>query len=163
MKHINEQYLRSSVFGFQDALVSTTGVIAGVSAGTLDRNIVLLAGIVTVSVEAISMAIGEYTSQKVAHEHDKTGKYTDNIYIDTLLMGSSYFLGGMVPLFPIVFLQLPTATYYSIGFAMLGLLLLGYIKAKVVGVNPFKSALEIFILGGFATALGIIVGRIFKV
>ena len=48
-KEIHEDYLRSIIFGFQDALVSTTGVIAGVAAGTSVKEIVILAGILTIS------------------------------------------------------------------------------------------------------------------
>jgi hypothetical protein len=43
------------------------------------------------------------------------------------------------------------------------LLALGYVKGKVVGVSPGKSALEVFIIGTVATAIGIIAGKIFEV
>jgi hypothetical protein len=46
MKTPQKEYLQSAMFGFNDALVSTTGVIVGISTGTGDKQIVILAGIV---------------------------------------------------------------------------------------------------------------------
>ncbi len=162
-KSIHEDYLRSIIFGFQDSLVSTTGVIAGVSAGTNDKSLVILASIVTITVESLSMGTGQYLSEKSVHEMDKSGKHTDNLYIGGALMGLSYFLGGLIPLLPILTLELPISATISVISALIGLFVLGFIKAKIVKVNPIKSALEILILGGLATIIGLIVGRIFKV
>lgn len=160
---IHEDYLRSIIFGFQDSLVSTTGVIAGVAAGTNNKELVILAGLVTITVESLSMGAGQYMSEKSVHQLDKTGKHTDNLYVGGMLMATSYFLGGLVPLLPIVLFELSTAATLSIAFALIGLFILGYLKAHIVKVNPFKSALEILILGGLATAIGLIVGKIFKI
>lgn len=162
-KEINEDYFRSIIFGFQDALVSTTGAIVGVAAATNDKNIVVLTGFVVISVEALSMGIGQYQSEKSVHQLDKTGKHTDNLYVGGGLMTLSYFLGGMVPLIPILMLDLPISYYLSVIFALIGLFILGFIKAKVVKVDPWRSAIEILVLGGLATLVGILVGQIFKV
>ena len=161
--NIHEDYLRSIFFGFQDSLVSTTGVIAGVSAGTLNKDLVILAGIVTITVEALSMGAGQYQSEKAVHQMDTTGKHTDSLLAGALLMAGSYFIGGLVPVVPIVLFQLPTSSYISIGAALIGLFILGYLKAHLVKVNPIKSALEVFILGGITTAIGVIVGRLLRV
>lgn len=160
---IHENYLRSTVFGFQDALVSTTGVIVGVAIGTQDKGVVLLAGVATIMVEALSMAAGQYMSEKTVQQMNKTKKHTDNLVIGALIMYGSYFLGGLVPLVPILLLPLPGASYASIIFSLLGLLVLGIIKAKIVKESVARSAIEILILGGAATAVGLIVGFFLKV
>jgi len=136
-KNIHEDYLRSIVFGFQDALVSTTGVIAGVAAGTNDKQLVILASLVAITVESLSMGAGQYMSEKSVHQMDETGKHTDNLYVGATIMG--------------------------LICALVGLFALGYIKAKLVKTNPLKSALEIFVLGGIATLIGLIVGKLFRV
>ena len=163
LKEIHEDYLRSIIFGFQDALVSTTGVIAGVAAGTSVKEIVILAGIVTITVEALSMGAGQYMSEKAVHQLDKTGKHTDNLYMVGGLMFTSYFLGGLVPLVPIFLFSLPLSSFISVGAALIGLFVLGYLKAKIVKENPLKSALEILVLGGIATVICLIVGKLLKV
>lgn len=162
-KNIHEDYVRSIIFGFQDSLVSTTGVIAGVAAGTNDKHLVILAGLVAITVESLSMGAGQFMSEKSVHQMDKTGKHTDNLYIGALFMGLSYFLGGLVPVLPILMFKLPLSATISIFSALTGLFILGFIKAKLVKVNPLKSAFEILLLGGVATAIGLIVGKLFKV
>lgn len=163
IESIHEDYLRSIVFGFQDALVSTTGAIAGVAAGSQDRSLVILVGIVVITVESMSMGIGQYLSEKTVHQHVRSGEHTDNLYIGAGLMTLSYFLGGLVPLAPIILFPLPLSAALSIGFALIGLFILGYIKAHIVNVPAFRSAIEIFILGGIVTIIGVIVGRLLQV
>jgi len=162
-KGLHEDYLRSIIFGFQDALVSTTGVVVGVATGTSDKNIVILAGVVTIVVEALSMGVGQYMSEKSVHQLDKTGRHTDNLFIVGILMFLSYFLGGLIPLAPVITMPIALSSTFSILFALVGLLVLGFVKAKIVKVDPFKSAFEMFLLGGVTTAIGLIVGHILKV
>lgn len=161
-REIHEDYLRSIIFGFQDALVSTTGVIAGVAVGTSDQRLIILAGVVTIAVEALSMGAGQYLSEKSVHQMDKTGKHTDNLYIGGGLMFASYFLGGLVPLTPIIFFAPSISASLSIAFALIGLFVLGFIKAKLVKVNAWHSAFEMLVLGGAATLIGIFVGKMFQ-
>src|SRR3989344_6844024 len=111
---LHEDYLRSIMFGFQDGLVSTTGVVAGIAAGVHDKPIVILASLVAVSVEASSMATGQYSSEKAVHQMDKTGKHTDNLVLGAVLMFFSYFLAGMLPIFPILVFDLNIAIFFSI-------------------------------------------------
>jgi len=55
---------RDFVFGIEDSLVSTTGVLTGIAGATLDPKIIILSGIVVVAVEATSMGAGSYLSTK---------------------------------------------------------------------------------------------------
>jgi predicted membrane protein (TIGR00267 family) len=56
--------IRELVFGLEDSLVSTLGVVVGVAAGTRDPKLVILTGAVLVIVEALSMAAGSFLSTK---------------------------------------------------------------------------------------------------
>jgi predicted membrane protein (TIGR00267 family) len=60
--------MRELVFGLEDSLVSTTGAVAGIAAGTADAKIVILSGVVLVVVEALSMTAGSYLSNKSHRE-----------------------------------------------------------------------------------------------
>ncbi|MFI6786213.1 VIT1/CCC1 transporter family protein [Nonomuraea sp. NPDC050383] len=55
-------WLRPSVFGAMDGLVSNFALIAGVAGGTSDTKVVLLAGGAGLAAGAFSMAGGEYVS-----------------------------------------------------------------------------------------------------
>lgn len=61
-------YIREIVFGFEDALVSTLGVITGVAVGAQSAFVVILTGTVLIFVEALSMGVGSYLSSKSARE-----------------------------------------------------------------------------------------------
>ncbi|HYE59930.1 MAG TPA: VIT1/CCC1 transporter family protein [Candidatus Kapabacteria bacterium] len=56
--------IRELVFGMEDGMVSTLGAITGIAAGSNNHFIVVLAGLVIISVESISMAVGSYLSSK---------------------------------------------------------------------------------------------------
>lgn len=162
MKKVQKEYLQSAMFGFNDALVSTTGVIVGVSTGTSNKDVVILAGVVTILVEALSMGAGQYSSSKSAHQLDKTDSVRTPL-VGGIIMFASYFLAGLVPLIPIFVFPMEYSRNVAIIASLVGLFILGYIKGKVVKVSPIKSAIEILIIGGLATAIGIVVGNIFSV
>ncbi len=56
--------LREAVFGFNDGLVSTIALIAGLSGAVLDHSIVLLASVAEVFAGALSMGLGTYLGNK---------------------------------------------------------------------------------------------------
>lgn len=162
MRNVQKEYLQSAMFGFSDALVSTTGVIVGISTGTQNKQVVILAGVVTILVEALSMGSGQYLSSKSAHQLDKIDSFRVPI-TSGFIMFFAYFLAGLVPLLPIILFPIEYSRDVAIAAALIGLLTLGYAKGKVVKVSPIKSAIEIFIIGGLATIIGIIVGNVFAV
>lgn len=162
MNKISKEYLQSAMFGFNDALVSTTGVIVGISTGTGNKQVVILAGVVTILVEALSMGSGQYLSSKSAHQLDKSESFRTPV-IGGLVMFGAYFLAGLVPLLSIILAPMSYSRYVAIAAALTCLLVLGYVKGKIVGVSPIKSALEVFVIGGIATVVGIVVGNIFAI
>ena len=161
-QHIHEDYLRSGLFGIQDGLVSTTGVVVGISTGVEDKAIIILAAFVAVTVEASSMAAGQYSSEKAVHQMDKTGKHTDSLIVGAAVMFLGYLLGGIVPIIPTILFNQPEAKTIAIISAFIGLFILGYIKGHLVEHKPLRSAVELLIIGSVATTLGLLVGYIFR-
>jgi len=151
------------MFGLQDGIVSTTGVVIGISTGISNKEIIVLAALVAVTVEASSMAAGQYSSEKAVHQMDKNGKHTDNLYIGALIMFVAYLMGGALPIVPTVIFDQPFAKIMAIASAFLGLFIVGYIKGRLVEHKPLRSAIELFIIGSIATIVGIIVGYLLKV
>ena len=162
-QHIHEDYLRSGLFGIQDGLVSTTGVVVGISTGVEDKAIIILASLVAVTVEASSMAAGQYSSEKAVHQMDKTGRHTDDLMIGAFIMFFGYLLGGIVPIIPTILFNQPNARIIAIISAFVGLFILGYVKGHFVKVKPLRSAIELFIIGAIATTIGLLVGYLFRV
>ncbi len=161
--NIHEDYLRSALFGLQDGLVSTTGVVLGISTGIEDKSIIILAAFVAVTVEASSMAAGQYSSEKAVHQMDKTGRHNDSLIFGAIIMFFSYLVAGMVPITPIVLFEQPFARLAAIIASFVALFIIGYIKGKLVDHSPLRSAVELFVIGSIATLIGITVGQILKV
>jgi len=70
-KNWNERvvrYIRQLVFGFEDSLVSTLGAITGIAGGSQDNYVVVLAGMVIIFVESLSMGVGAFLSSKSERE-----------------------------------------------------------------------------------------------
>ncbi len=154
---INQDYLRSLIFGFQDALVSTTGIVVGISAGINNKQFILLSALVTISVEALSMAAGQYLSEKSVHDLPQS-HHRDNLITGSLLMFFSYLIGGFIPIIPIFFSNPPLTLFLSVSFAFFGLFLLGFLKAKLFSGQAWRSATEMLIIGGLTTLIGLLVG-----
>jgi VIT1/CCC1 family predicted Fe2+/Mn2+ transporter len=159
----HEDYIRSAFFGLQDGLVSTTGVVVGISAGVQDRSIVILASLVAVTVEASSMAAGQYSSEKAVHQMDKTGKHTDSLIIGALIMFFAYLGAGMIPIVPVILIGPPVSSILGVIFALIGLFTIGYVRGMISREKPLRDAVELLIIGGTATGIGLLVGYLLKV
>lgn len=61
-------WLRASVFGAMDGLVSNIGLVAGIAAAGASHNIVAITGISGLIAGSISMALGEYASVSTQNE-----------------------------------------------------------------------------------------------
>lgn len=155
--------MRSLMFGLQDGIVSTTGVVVGISIGVESKAIVILAAFVAVMVEATSMAAGQYSSEKAVHQMDKTGKHTDSLIMGALIMFVAYLIGGMFSIIPTVLFDQPLARIVAIGSAFSGLFIIGYLKGLFIEGSTIRSAIELFVIGGVATTIGLAVGILLKV
>lgn len=65
---VSSGWLRASVFGAMDGLVSNVGLIAGIAAAGAGAGVVALTGVSGLIAGAISMALGEFTSVRTANE-----------------------------------------------------------------------------------------------
>jgi len=149
---LSKDYIRSIIFGLEDALVSTTGLVVGVAIGSGRKETVLLAGIVGLCVEATSMASGEYISQT-------TGSTQKKIKLATFMF-ISYIAGGLFSIIPVFIFDKEYIVMSAIISSAFGLLLLGWGKAVVLKQDRKKSALQVVIIGGFSMAIGLIAGKL---
>lgn len=159
----NKEYLRSILFGIEDSLISTTGLIAGISVGSDNKKFILMAAIVAVIIEAVSMGVGEYLSDETIQELDKRKRHREKPFISGGLLTISYLIAGMVPIIPVILFDFPTSLILSVILAFLSLFIIGYIKGKVVHTNSYRSGFKILFVGGIATLLGLFVGLFFKI
>ena len=63
--------LKEVVFGMEDGMVSTLGSITGIAIASQNHATVVLAGVVIIAVESVSMGIGSYLSNRSQEEYEK--------------------------------------------------------------------------------------------
>lgn len=154
-------YLRNFVFGVEDSLVSTVGLVSGVALAGLAQEQVLLTGIVLVFVEAFSMAAGSYLSERSSEEYLTQGTVpATRSILASGVMFVSYLGAGIIPIAPYAFLAGNLAFAVSVGGSLTALLILGAVGAKVSRTPVAARALQMLIVGGVAIALGIAVGQL---
>jgi|SRR3990170_1121142 len=165
--------IRVVIFGLEDGLVSTLGVITGIAEGTQDRFIIILSGLIVILVESLSMAAGTYLSDKsekeahfakrtklahyrhhAIHEIDKT-----NPAKEAWLMGIFYVFGGSIPVIPYFMFPVKEAIVISVLATLTTLFLVGVGKGKLTQTNPIRSGLEMLTVSFAAAAIGFLVGR----
>lgn len=156
----SQTIIRNFVFGAEDSLVSTVGLLSGIAIAGVDRPTIILTGAVLICVEAFSMGIGSYLSESITHADSKTER---RISIEAaLVMLVSYLVVGLIPLAPYFFLTGRSGLTWSILVSLIGLLILGVIGSRLSGTSVRRNTLRMVLLGGCAIAIGIAVSLFIK-
>lgn len=156
MSKINADSLRNAIFGFEDGFVSTCGVLFGIATATQSKSIIFITGIITVIVEATSMGLGAYLSEK-SSTGMSTKRTMNQSMFDGLVMFLSYTIAGGLAIIPYIIFPIPTSQIISVIISLIGLFLIGYLPQK-----KSRVGLEILTIGGIAILIGYISGIILK-
>jgi VIT1/CCC1 family predicted Fe2+/Mn2+ transporter len=160
-KKFKDEYLRSGFFGAEDALVSTSGLVIGLSTSTSNKDFVIAASIIAIFVSALSAATSELISQEAVSLR-KGGSKVDAL-LDSLIMFLAYAGSGIFPLIPIALLNLPYPLAGTFFFALVGFIIIGFLRGELTHTSIKKSIVQVVIIGGVAAILGVIVGFYFKI
>jgi VIT1/CCC1 family predicted Fe2+/Mn2+ transporter len=154
-------YLRNFIFGAEDSLVSTVSLLAGiVSAGVAQKEVVIT-GVVLIFVEAFSMSVGSFLSERTTEEfYPGFKERKSKSFPAAVIMFASYLLCGFIPLFSYIILSGVSALVWSVAASLCALFFLGLISAKILKTNIVKSAVRMAVIGGIAIFLGVIVGMV---
>jgi VIT1/CCC1 family predicted Fe2+/Mn2+ transporter len=155
-------YFKSFVFGVEDSLVSTVGLLSGVALAGVSSSTVILTGIVLIFVEAFSMAAGEFLSEYETEEYQKQGEVSSRTsLVSSVIMFFSYIISGFIPLAPyLVIPEASVALYYSVGASLFALCVLGLIGARITQTSYLRHAVQMVLIGGAAIAVGVIAGQL---
>ena len=63
-----QRRIREVVFGAQDGVLTTLGIVTGVGSATTDRTTIVVTGLLSLLVGAVSMGVGEYLGGKAERE-----------------------------------------------------------------------------------------------
>ena len=84
-----------------------------------------------------------------------------DIYIGSVVVGFSALVGSFVPITPFFFLPLQSAVICSLIVSAVVLMLIGIYKAKSTIGNPFKTGIQMVIIGMSAALAGYYIGHFF--
>lgn len=156
-------YTRNFIFGSEDSLVSTVGLLAGVASAGVGRKEIIISGIVLICVEAFSMSVGSFLSEKEIEESSPNNSPKSSKSIRaSIIMLVSYIICGMIPLSPYFLMDIKQAFWWSIIASIVFLFVLGFISAKILKIKVLRTTLRMTIMGGLAIGLGVVVGLILK-
>ena len=157
---VNKLFIRNFVFGAEDSLVSTVGLLSGMAVADVSKVTIIITGVILIFVEAFSMGVGSYLSEYITDAvKDPKRKMSA---LAGVIMLISYMIAGFVPLSPYIFLEGKQALVVSISFSLLALVGLGIVSSYLSKTNIVKNTIRMFILGGSAIAVGIIVSSFIK-
>lgn len=156
-------YFRNFIFGVEDSLVSTVGLLSGIAIGGVSRETIFLTGAVLILVEAFSMAAGSFLTEASVQEytHEETRK--ESPVGGGVVMFVSYIIAGFIPLAPYVFVGGFNALYMSILASLAALFLLGLVGGSLSHGNLVRRGVRMMVVGGLAIAVGVGAGLIFAV
>lgn len=152
-------YVRNFIFGVEDSLVSTVGLLSGIAIADVPRATIFLTGMVLIFVEAFSMAVGSFLSEHSSREFlTQSAAVGWPSFVAGIIMFASYFISGFIPLAPYLMLSVGVAFWVSIGFSLVALFILGLIGGGIANVSIFRSGMRMLVLGGAAVIIGVLVG-----
>lgn len=160
-RELTSLYARNFIFGVEDSLVSTVGLLSGVAIAAVPRETIILTGVVLIFVEAFSMAVGSFLSEHSAEEYAARTEVSPRYaLIGATVMFFAYFIFGFIPLAPYFFTATATALWLSILLSLAALFLLGAVGAKVFKMRVFRHGTTMMVIGGVAIAVGVVIGRL---
>jgi vacuolar iron transporter family protein len=118
-------------------------------------------GVIEPSVEAISQDADRWVDFMMKHELGLEEPDPRRARNSSLTIGTSYIVGGLIPLSPYVFIHHSTnALLVSVAVTLIALFIFGYVKGKFTGSKPFKSAVQTTLVGGLAAGAAFLIARL---
>jgi predicted membrane protein (TIGR00267 family) len=114
-------------------------------------------------VEVITSNPDVWVNVMMAEEFQLTPPDKSKAIRSALLVGFSALIGSIIPLFPFFFWNVNLSIGLSIIIAALTLFTVGVYKARVTVGKPFRSGMEMAVIGTVSALAGYVVGIIFKV
>ena len=169
-KSTEKKYLPEFVFGAIDGAVTTFAVVAGALGASLSSIVVLILGFANLFADGFSMAVSDYLSVESGNEVQESykHKHLKNPKKMAFVTFIAFVIIGIIPL--ISFILAPFFIFidnhkflYSTILTGIAFLVIGRIKADIVGKSRTRAAIETLIIGGIAALIAFGVGYFMRV
>lgn len=166
-KGLTGKFIGEIVFGFEDGLISSLGIAAGLAAASLGSFIIVIGILVQAFTGAVSMSAGTYLSTKsqlqylATSRHRRMKHHIKSPIGAAFFMFVSYVIGSMIPILPfLVGAEQPLAA--ALVISAIGLFAFGSLRTMVIGGSWIKNGIEIIVIGTLAFSIGFFVGSLFS-
>jgi vacuolar iron transporter family protein len=79
---------------------------------------------------------------------------------DAVVVGGTYLLAAIIPLWPYFFMALHSALWVSIACTLVALAGVGIAKARVARMAWLPSAIQVVVIGSLSAGLGYLIGHL---
>ena len=114
-------------------------------------------------VEVITSNPDVWVNVMMSEEFQMTPPEKSKAIRSAIIVGFSALAGSLIPLFPFFFWNVGLSIWFSIVIAALTLFVVGAYKARVTIGRPFRSGLQMAVIGTISALAGYAVGWIFKI
>jgi len=161
----NTAYITPFVYGSIDGTITTFAIIAGSAGANLPVSVILILGLANVFADAFSMASSNFLSEESRVRVEGKSRLSPTTSASVTFI--SFLCVGFIPLAPFVLsFFYPLTNQFAYGSAIILTLIIfltiGYYRAHVANVPPFRSIVETFLIGSVAAGISFIVGYLLR-
>lgn len=153
----SRKYLAEFVYGSIDGTVTTFAIISAVAGAGLSPAIILVLGFANVLADGFSMAASNFLSQKSNEAMDMNGGNNKKPIKTAIITFLSFVLVGAIPVLPFTYFYASVSGIdpfiVSIIATALVFIFIGFVRGKVSGTNPVKTAVETLLIGATASVI----------
>jgi VIT1/CCC1 family predicted Fe2+/Mn2+ transporter len=151
-------YLPDLVYGANDGIITTFAVVSGVVGAELSRSIILILGFANLFADGISMGASNYLARRSTANAEERATREDGLRHASATIGA-FVLAGLVPLAAYL-LPLPSDSRFVAATVLTAttLFLVGAARSFVTGLSPFRSGVEMLLVGALAAIAAYLIG-----
>ncbi len=168
---VSPKWLRASVYGANDGIVTTFAVVAGVSGAGLPANIILTLGIANMIADGLSMGLGDYLGERSEQKlrQQRKQSFSSSGHWETgIITFVSFVIAGSLPLAPyflaLLGIPLPYLSTFvsSIIATASALFLVGSLRVIFTKDHWFSSGFEMLTVGAIAATVAYFLGSLIE-
>lgn len=146
LESIRDAYLRPSLLGAIDGLITSFVIVAGGIAGNVDKSSILVIGFSSLIADGLSMGVSESISSK-----SQSGSVWTRSIAKGIVCFTSFILFGCFPLLGFLFgSDMSSSAIISMVMFSSFLVLVGVLRAFITKESLTFTVLEVTLLGGVA-------------
>ncbi len=158
-------YVDEMVYGANDGIITTFAVISGATGASVGGNVIIILGLANLIADGFSMGMSSYLSLKTKKDINKANNFfylnigNEKIAKKSFATFIGFVLAGSIPLMPFLFESAVDNRFVvSAIFSALAFLFVGGLRTVATKRGFMVSAIEMFLVGGFASVLAYTTG-----